>query len=536
MTTFFPATVGRLALILAAAGLVAACASPAPVEEAAEPPPIGRSIEAEQARDLALAARQLGDTAALGTALQRWRELAPRDEQAWSVTLQYALETEQPALVDQAVSAWLGLRQSSHDRWEDLAIAAREHWGESVLVDAVAEALSQLPLRASVLDNLYRSELAEALGLDDQAMRAAQRAVDLLQEDSVPGARQVRTLRWHARLMRDAGNALAEIASLRRALVVDPGATEVRLQMAQRLAEAGVVNEALDLLVESDDEDTRVALMLGFMAAQQNNSELLAQALARLSADESEQGILHHAQLLAELGEREKALSTLERLTDGAMGQRASLERARLLAVLGRPDEARAALESVLTADSDEIAARAWLMQAQLDGAPDSEQAFDVLTRALAAVPGNAELLYARSLAAEQQGYLDTAERDLRQVIEMQPDDAHAYNALGYMLTLHTERLQEAETLIQRALSLSPNDQAIIDSLGWLRFRQGRSSEALPLLQRAHGMGFNPEIAAHLVEVLAATGQLADAQQLLQQALQQAPDHDGLQRLSEELL
>jgi Flp pilus assembly protein TadD len=127
------------------------------------------------------------------------------------------------------------------------------------------------------------------------------------------------------------------------------------------------------------------------------------------------------------------------------------------------------------------------------------------------------------------------AEADLRNIIAADQDDARAMNALGYMLTVHTQRLQEARTLIARALELTPDDAAVIDSMGWVEFRQGRHREALALLEKAFSKAKDPEIAAHLGEVLWTIGERERARQVWQGALTKDPEHrvlrDTVQRL-----
>jgi Flp pilus assembly protein TadD len=120
-------------------------------------------------------------------------------------------------------------------------------------------------------------------------------------------------------------------------------------------------------------------------------------------------------------------------------------------------------------------------------------------------------------------------ERDLRKVIELEPDNAHALNALGYFLVDRGKRLDEAEKYLTQAIALLPEDPAIIDSLGWLNYRKGNYDEALVLLRKAFGKLLDPEIAAHLGEVLWVTGDEKSATEIWNKGLEVTPD-DGLLR------
>ena len=119
--------------------------------------------------------------------------------------------------------------------------------------------------------------------------------------------------------------------------------------------------------------------------------------------------------------------------------------------------------------------------------------------------------LYSRSLLAAELGRIDVAEQDLRTILASQPENAAALNALGYTLADQTQRYDEAEQLIRQAYILQPNEASIVDSMGWVAFRQGRLGEAEEFLLKAWGLDRNPEIAAHLGEVLWVSGKREEA-------------------------
>lgn len=522
---------------LLAVSLLAACA--ARETDQAEPGLAApeRSETVERARQTALMARQLDQPLMFETALEHWIELAPKDEQAWSLLIQHALESADADLLKQSMMTWLSLRASSSDRWEDLAISVREHWRDDLLRRTFVEVLRETPDADSVADNLYRSELAEAMGSMDQANRSAQRAIDQVdQDDEAARAQKVRAYRWHARLMHAQGRALAEIDSLSRALELDESVVEVRLQMARRLAEAGFVEQSIELLRQSRDADSRIGLMLGMIGAEHSLPAVLDEGISLLQHQGDEGDGRHRlnlAQLLVLRGDRQQAVELLASLAGSELEKEADFERARLLASLGRREQAQSLLRGLWQAEDDALAERVWLLSGQLASEQSARQAFEVLSRGLVAVPDAPSLLYARALEAEKLGFIATAERDLRRLIDIEPENAHAFNALGYMLTLHTDRLDEAEVLITRALELEPEHPAIIDSMGWLRFHQGQFDRAVEYLRRAHAKGFNAEIAAHLVQALSAVGEADEASALLDESLRQAPDNRHLRRLQD---
>jgi tetratricopeptide (TPR) repeat protein len=160
--------------------------------------------------------------------------------------------------------------------------------------------------------------------------------------------------------------------------------------------------------------------------------------------------------------------------------------------------------------------------------AKEWQETYRMLTKAVADYPDSFEILYDRAMAAERVEKLDVLEADLRRVIKMKPDYAHAYNALGYTLAEKTDRLVEAKQLIDKAYKLSPDDPFILDSLGWVHYRLGEVQEALKHLQNAYTARPDPEIAAHLGEVLWKSGQRDEAQKIWRAALTENPNHESL--------
>jgi tetratricopeptide (TPR) repeat protein len=137
----------------------------------------------------------------------------------------------------------------------------------------------------------------------------------------------------------------------------------------------------------------------------------------------------------------------------------------------------------------------------------------------------NSELLYSRAMLAEKMGQLQLLETDLRAILEQEPDNAQALNALGYTLADRTARYDEAYHLIRRALELSPEDFYILDSMGWVLYRLGRLDEAIDFLQRARAIRDDAEVAAHLAEVLWVKGEKDAARDVWESAVKTTPNH-----------
>ena len=151
-------------------------------------------------------------------------------------------------------------------------------------------------------------------------------------------------------------------------------------------------------------------------------------------------------------------------------------------------------------------------------------EAEKVLNEALQTNINSSKLLFARAMLYSKRNQNAEAERDLRHILQFEPDNAVALNSLGYLLTNTSQRYREAEDLIKRALILKSDDPVIIDSLGWLHFRIGNYSDALRELRQAYAKYPEPAIAAHLGETLWVTGAKEEARQIWRDGIKQAPD------------
>ncbi|MGH8750258.1 MAG: tetratricopeptide repeat protein [Burkholderiales bacterium] len=202
---------------------------------------------------------------------------------------------------------------------------------------------------------------------------------------------------------------------------------------------------------------------------------------------------------------------------------------ASMLSKQGRLDEARGVLHKLEPRDLPQriqiVLADAQLLR----DAGHYQEAFNLLGQTLDKNPDYPDLLYDYAMAAEKLNRIDILEQNLRKLIKIKPDYAHAYNALGYTLADRNERLREAVEFIQQALKLSPEDPFIMDSMGWVQYRLGNIQEGADYLRRAFSARPDPEIAAHLGEVLWAQGRHGEAQQLWQSSLKENPDSEVLQ-------
>lgn len=321
---------------------------------------------------------------------------------------------------------------------------------------------------------------------------------------------------------------------MREFLVTYPDAREMRLAYARSLVSANQVAEAraeFTRLAQDMPRNAEVTLAAGLLALQMGDLEAARGLLTEtLEYDPRDADMVYY--YLGQVAERSKqpevAAAHYAEVKTGNYLVPARARQAALLVQAGKPKEAQALL--AFTHGENE-AQSVRLIQAQAELLGDSKQyvqAFETLSGGIKRYPNAADLYYDRAMVAEKLGKLDVLEKDLRKVIVLRPDNAQAYNALGYTLADRTSRLAEAITLLDKALSLAPNDAYILDSVGWAQFRAGNLAKAQEYLERAYKLRPDPEIAAHLGEVLWARGQRDEAGTLWQTSLQTHPQNEVL--------
>lgn len=236
-----------------------------------------------------------------------------------------------------------------------------------------------------------------------------------------------------------------------------------------------------------------------------------------------------------EAGNTEQAIGFYQSVQEGNYYFPALARASALLASNGKLDEAIENI-SALRDTNPQQAENFWLLQVNLLLDQQQQQAaLETATTALETFPENVQIRYARAMLLDTVDQPERAVDDLEQIIEENPDNAIALNALGYILTTRTDRLQEARRYIERALTLDPGNPAILDSMGWVLFREGQIQPALEYLARAWSAYPDPEVAAHYGEALWMSGAEEQARIIWKKGLEQDANHDILRETIERL-
>ncbi|HEY0915434.1 MAG TPA: tetratricopeptide repeat protein [Solimonas sp.] len=484
---------------------------------------------AQRATQLALLAKDMG--LALQAA-QRWLVVEPSALEAREVIARLALEAGDKAEVQRQAQAIVdGHAGGRDDGYRHVALLLAQAGNEHG--PAALEIMRQLTAKEPKRAGAQHALALVALRYEDLplAEASARQAVELSK-----GAEE-ETLLLAGVLVRqkkldESGALVDKLAGGSKGATIRYAYSRLLLEADQRDAARSQLQKALAANPKMDE--ARFALgVLAVSDRQYAEAEKYLQPL--MQGERTQEAALQLGRMEETRKNWDKALAYYAKVTNGMPAVEALMRRASVMAENGQLPAAR----SLLAQARDQLpplGTRFYRAEAEiLLEANANDEALKLLDEAVSDYPEDADLLYSRSLVHERLGQLPLAEKDLRSLLAEDPDDARALNGLGYMLLVHTQRLDEATEMIRRAHELEPDDAAIIDSLGWAEFKRGRNREALTWLQQAYDKFPDPEVAAHLGEVLWALGEKDRARDVWNKALADDPDHRVLKETVQRL-
>ena len=456
-----------------------------------------------------------------------------------SATLLLELDPES-SLAREIMAALLGNEGEVGKARTQVATILRKSANRGAILMQMSHLYGKFPDKAAVLEAtravaepyLAMPEARYAVGVAallagkvDVAAREADEALELR-----PSWQQGAILK--AQILRK--SAPAEVLAFYQAFVAEhPASMEVRMQLGRELAAERKLAEAREQFREAEKlsrNDAQPAYAIGLLSLQLedfSDAQLAFTRALKQGYREPTAIYLGMGQAAEGLKQYEDAIHWYQKVESGDW-VRAQLKIATLIAKQQGLPAGREYLRRIEPKSAEDSVQMIQVEAQLLRDAKAWQETFDMLSKAVREYPDSYELLYDRAMAAERVDRLDVLEADLKRVIKMKPDYAHAYNALGYTLAEKTDRLDEARDFIEKAYKLSPEDPFILDSLGWVHYRMGNVDEALKHLHLAYSARPDPEIAAHLGEALWRSGQRDEARKIWRAALTENPNHETL--------
>ncbi|WP_019021479.1 tetratricopeptide repeat protein [Thioalkalivibrio sp. ALE23] len=486
---------------------------------------------AERATRIALFARDREQALRSG---ERWLALSPEHMEAVQIVALLRIDAGQVEAAAQLLDELMQRRAregaSPYSSLASLMVQADNR-------DHALETLDHLATRRAGDRDTWRvyAELALRFDATGAALQATERGLE-----QHPDAISLYLLRAQA-LERDERGDEA-LALMREAVAAHPDSRDARIGYAHALTDHADDDrgpEEIARLAELAPDDHEARLTLALLSLESGWNEAAREQLEALDArGMRENEVAYYLGRLHELeGDADRARTFFERVGEGEFRADARLRLAALTLRENGAGAARAAFDELQTHDDADVAREAWVVEVNTLREEEAyERALERANAALDAFPEESDLLYLRGLIHERLDRVDAALQDFRTILDNEPDDATAMNALGYTLADRTDRYEEAYELITQALEQRPDDAAVVDSYGWVLYRLGRLDEAEEQLRRAWSMMEDGEIASNLAVVLWEQGERDEARDLLEKALEREPGHERLQRVRRELL
>jgi tetratricopeptide (TPR) repeat protein len=335
------------------------------------------------------------------------------------------------------------------------------------------------------------------------------------------------------------------IALLSGFLQRNPSAAEARLAYARLLIGDGRNDAAraqFEELLHNDPHSPDPLFALGVLSLQadlrpqaRDYFQRYLKAIEDGADREPDPAYLNLARVAEDDQKYDEAFDWLHRVHSPEQTLTARIREAFLLAKINRLEDSLKVLRETHPESPDDRL-QITLSQGQiLREAHRYQESYDLLAEASRAAPDDPNLLYETAMSAERLDKLDVMETNLRHLVQLRPDYAHAYNALGYTFADRNIRLKEAYELIDKALQLAPDDGFILDSMGWVQYRLGNLSAARDYLGRAYRLKPEADVAAHLGEVMWLQGDREAARNVWREASRRESDNETLKETLQRL-
>jgi len=480
------------------------------------------------------------------SAARKWALLAPQDPEAVASSLALAASNGQTSGL--AAALWTRIEKAEN---KEQAVAQA-----SAIVSKMPDKKLALEVLEKALHPSVRTLPVAHLAMADAAWaasepgRALEEAQKVLVKDPDSDAAAQRVLEYGLKV-----DPAAAIEQTKAYVAAHPDSRRLQLMLVNRLVSRNEFQAALqqvqamrqrspedfDLLfteaevnIRAERYDQARALLNEYINVQTQRRAAIADKASNAAADASDARLL-----LVQIAEKEnrldEAIAQLDQIEDGSLRFQAQIHKAVLQARLGNITQARNTIEALKPQDPRERSVAALTLASIYREAGRTDAAVELLAEADQDLPDTPEIKYDLAMLYERQGKMVEFEALMRRVIELDPDNANAYNSLGYTYAEQNRELDQAQDLLERALELDPDNPYILDSVGWYLYRRGDHQAAIEYLERSYAQLPSAEVAAHLGEVLWVTGKVDEARRIWQEGRGNDPENETLRSTLERL-
>lgn len=456
-----------------------------------------------------------------------WAQAAPQDLQAQLVALALYVNSDQFTEAEQFLHSAINLHDQDIDQHLLLILTQSSDSGQdnlSKLMNVAAQKYDQDPILQLAAAQIAAAQLdiANATSRTDAALKL---------QPNLTGAIELK-----AKLIRHGDtDDKAALAYLDKQVKKYPKDGELRMFYISALLDGEQISKAkphLQILSKDTEYGGDALIILGELAVEQNDYKTAAQnfKLAAQFPSSADKARFYSGQIAELNGKDPEAIEWYEKVSeDSELHTPAFLRAAYLYSLAGNHTEALNTLQNTVP---NNFADQKQVLLSEIDILIDADQldkALENSNKLLTVLPDDVDFLYARSVVLGLLHKNKEAERDLRAILALDPENSLALNALGFTLTNQPNRVKEAMPFLEKALALNPDNPVIMDSMGWLLFKLGRNEEAIAILDKAYKLSGDSEIAAHLGEVLWTTGNKEAAKKVWSNALSSTQNNTLLQ-------
>jgi tetratricopeptide (TPR) repeat protein len=479
-------------------------------------------------------------------AAREWAQLAPQDPEAVAASLALSASSGQTEGLAQTLARRI---ESAEDQDQAIVQAAgivAKMTDKRLALDVLDKALAGV-IRTSSLAHLALADAAWAAGEPQRALDEAHRA-QTLDSDSPDAAQRILEYGLRVEPQQAIRDTYAFLGS-------HPEQRSLQLLLISRLTALGRFDDALkqlqemrrrnpedfDLLYTEAEVNARAErydaarrLLDEYILIQQERRRALADGASDAQSDTSDARLL-----LVQIAERQndlkEAIHQLSLIDEPTLRFQARIHEAVLYGKLGDLSRARATLDAIKPADRHERVVTLLTQASIYQDAGRSDQALEMLKTADLELPDTPEIKYDLGMLLQKQGKQAEFEALMKRVVELDPDNANAYNSLGYTYVEQNRNLDEARGLLERALDLEPDNPYILDSVGWYLFRIQDYQGALEYLRRSYDRMPAADVAAHLGETLWMLKRPDEARRIWAEGQKNDPGNETLRKTLERL-
>ncbi len=492
---------------------------------------------AKRAFQFSMASRDLGRALA---AARTWATLAPKDPEAVAASLALAASNGQTSGLASALWARIDKADNKEQAVAQASAIVSKMPDKRLALEVLEKALHP-SVRSLPVAHLALSDAAWAASEPERALDEARQAL-ALEPDSEAAAQRV--LEYGLRV-----DAPAAIAETRSYLARHPDSRKLQLLLVNRLVDRREFGAALaqvkamrqrapedfDLLyteaevnIRAERYDDAKALLNEYINVQTQRRQAMRDDKASSAGSDASDARLLLVQIAEKQGKLKEAIAQLDLIDDPSLNFQAQIHKAVLLSRQGDLAAARRTIDRLKPQDRQERSVAALTLASIYREAGRTDTAIDILVKADKDIPDTAEIKYDLAMLYERQGRMEEFEALMERVIELDPNNANAYNSLGYTYADQNRRLDEAQDLLERALELEPGNPYILDSVGWYLYRTGDYQAAIEYLERSYHQLPSAEVAAHLGEVLWVSKRHDEARRIWREGLAKDPKNEIL--------